>query len=81
MVIKADQLVVKHFDDTPVMAWVKKLTDRPGEVAVVCFAPPGCNPEFPEGFEFESDLESLEVVHEGCPVNDYADHRDMQPSC
>ncbi len=55
MVIKADQLVVKYFDDTPIMAWVKELTSRPGEVAVLCVTP--------EGHEFKSDLDSLEVVN------------------
>lgn len=57
MVIKTDQLVVKYFDDTPVMAWVKELTSRPGEVAVLCVT----IVEDKEVF-FESDLESLEVV-------------------
>lgn len=57
MVLQNEQLVVANIPEfeTPVMAWIRELSSKPGVPAVVCVTP--------EGFEFEADFDVLEVVH------------------
>ncbi len=55
MVFRQNQLVVGKIDDLPIMGWIKRLSDRPGEVCLLCVTP--------EGYEFEFDIDSLEVVN------------------